>query len=610
VLEAMGRSASAAETAKYASTGVDYAEVFDTLAGLMPRFIGAWEAVAASNSDSTEALVEVCREGVRVRDLLQAVAPRRPWVLAALKARTASAGVVQVMRGFVRAFGARTMLEAQELASAAQQALDDLSPVMEEVADVLGRWAAVADSNDVTRLLTAMAADTFSTAAAADIVGLDTEGREAYRDITGRVSGVGTGPLLLMQRLWVKAMGDEAQFQEALAAADLVLQRHAAGFARALEDPTVVSELRNGWNLLADQLVASNAAIAAAANDRQTVRAVLSLVHTLFEGPGRRFAGLFLDLLGKGKFETHLSADGAGVIHMADQDRHLRTLFYGLHKPLRIAYAHQSFNMVDDLLMLRDRSGQETNVSADELLDHLLAAQECLAAVGVALHVAASENGVELTAMDYLSALGLAPGDVLAACLHLSGAVAVNVDLQGSVAKVACTAPALALGQVGLMCALLADCQVVQVHLTRPAGAPDQVWMLDLAAFHRHAPLPEGIEKEIRFVDAISRAVLNGAPAMSTDAVRHWVAVRAMQVCPDGYPSALPALRSLMDFARARGDDPMATALRDVMRYVRLCGTGAAGEADTRAVDGLMAFVLPSPPELPFTASSGDVAAA
>ncbi len=105
-------------------------------------------------------------------------------------------------------------------------------------------------------------------------------------------------------------------------------------------------------------------------------------------------------------------------------------------------------------------------------------------------------------------------------------------------------------------------------------------------------------------------SLINGAKAMSDNAVRHWIAVRALQVCTDGYPSALPALRSQMNFARARDDDPMATALRDVMRYVRLCGTGSADEADTSAVDGLLAFVLSSPPELPFTASSDEVVAA
>jgi len=37
-----------------------------------------------------------------------------------------------------------------------------------------------------------------------------------------------------------------------------------------------------------------------------------------------------------------------------------------------------------------------------------------------------------------------------------------------------------------------------------------------------------------------------------------------------------------MNLVRARGHDSMVTALREVMRYVLLCGTGAAGEAGSR----------------------------
>lgn len=572
----------------------------ERIASILPRFFAGLEAAGRTTTDDVGDLVEVCEEVVAIREQLRASPPMRPWILTARTVSTAVDQLLQVMWKFVSALGARTPIEAQRKAEDAQRTLDNSLPAITELGRLLGRWSEVSDAVDMSNLLAATANDVFVELEADGLVELDTAGRQEYARVTGREPAVGTGAILLTSKLSISVLGDEDRFNKAIARADSLLQSGRQAFQDALSRPEVLRELRNAWMQMADQFAAANGAAADAVNQRQTIRSTLAAVHALFEGPGRRFGLLFLELVGKGAFEAGLTEDGAGRLALIQQDRRLRHIFYGFDKGLRIAHAHQTFLIEGGNLVLREQGGQERSVSAGQLLDHLLAGLESLTAVGSALLVAANEIGVELVGLDYVDALGLSNQDVAGMLLGFAGATDVCLLESDAGPVVELTCPELRLGHIAVLEQLFPAVSRVRVSVRRSDRSDREDWSVDLSLLRAYRVVDDGLGKEIAFIEAMARMTRDGEPAMTDAMIRHWIAGQAFVAAGNGYPAGMRDLRLLLGMTGEHAWPDLATAVRQVMRYLRVAATEGLA-ADLSDITALQPFILSEPPELPFS---------
>lgn len=565
---------------------IDYPRLFADVADLTPRFFRELQGMAERENDDATAMVRVCRDAMGLSAMLRERMPRRPWVLTADTAATATASLLRVMREFLRAFGARTPLEAQRLAAAAQEQLDAVVGPVSEFNNLHDRWELISEADDVAEWLSFSLRDAGEEAGTANIAELDAVGRRAYADITGRTPVHGVGVALVMQQLNAKLMGDESKFNGALRAADQVIERNRERFEQILQRPEVVAEMRTGMLQLGDQVAEMNAVVAATANERQTVRAVVALMHTMFEGPGRRFAGLFLEVVGKGRFESRLAEDGAGTVHTAQEDRRLKHVFYGLNRALRIAHAHQSYVIHDDYLMLRHRDpgGQGerfTRLPLAQVLDHFLAGAECLNALSLAVQAAALEVDVELVGPEVLEAMGAGPEAVMAFMLADYGYENVVVDDREAYPQLGLVGSSLSTYAVATITRTFPDCDVVSIDLERPEGT--QHWTVNAKAYRLNAAMDEGIEKEMNLQEVLSSVTLDGTRLWDAQAVQTWVAGRACealqaQSLSDAYPTVMREMRALVRFSVAHGFDELAAALKGIMGFLRHQTEGAVGD--------------------------------
>lgn len=582
----------------------DHLAQFAVLAALPSNFLEALEALDRPGQGSVDDLVQAC---VAIGGAAQSAAamPRlRPWIRTDHVAKSSASAMVEMARLFLEAFSAPTPIVAQQSARAAQASLDEVTLLVAELNSLRTRWERIDDADAVGDWITEALADAGEVRGITDFVSLDAAGRDLYRDVAGRNPGDGAGLGLLVSDVFSQYVGDEVAFHQAIAAADQFLVRHDAAFVSALSRPIVVDELRNGFLLMADQAQLTNAAIAAALNDRQAVRAAVDLLHTVFEGPGRRMVALLLDLDSTVRFEETLPADGASTIQKARERADLMAVTYGFDAALRIAKAHQSYEIHADHLALRmrqrgTREGQVVRITLDELLDRVLASVECLNAVALAIQVRALEHDVDLVGSEALAALGLGPSQLGAALLKSSG-----YESEFSGGHVRLIGPKLTASAVTLIALSLPDELVTTIDLTTPTGRIH--YELNVGMVRESSAMEEGLSKEIHFQRLLSHVKIDGALAWPASSMERWVVGRAMQTLQGRdalraeFGAIMRELRQLVNFSHSE-HLAVAEEVRALMRYLRLTYEGRQFELDHHVFDRLAAY-LPDedPADLPF----------
>jgi hypothetical protein len=566
---------------------------------LVPEFMQALTAATEEGaSGEATGLTRACEAAATLRQQLLEHVPRRPWKLVGSSAEIVANGLVDFMRTYLEAISAHTPVEAQTLASRAQKLLDDLGASTEELGNLLERWLQVAETSDLGEMLARNAVDAFASTPATGLLGLDQYGAARYESITGRTPTTGVGLTLLQYDLWSRVVGDQDVFQRTLRHADGVLASRRVALARAWARPTVVEELRNGWQQLGDQVIATQAIVAAAANERVAVRSVVQLIHTLLEGPGRRFAALLLEAVGKQEFERHLTRDGARAVRLVEADPKLAGLLAGLNESMRHAYAHLSFETHDDGIMVRHQSGATEFVGVDGLLDHLLAAEECVAAVGLALQAVALEAGIDLSGQKVLDSFGLHADDVIVMVISLAGAEDIRIDRSSSIPVVEMTVVSVTAGLVGGLASFFANESTLSLRVRSPHDDEVHEWEFCPSDLRAYLLIPEGLTREVAFVDAMSRVRCDGQPALDDAGLQHWIIGRACTETQAPIPKAQRSLRALVNFAQSRGFDELTSVLKGLMRFVRVKDSDLARLDDTKVGSELRRFVLDPPPRM------------
>lgn len=588
-------TALAAEAGSAVNRPLEHLDHFLALAQLPSQFLGAMQSLANAGQGNPDDLVEVCTTAGQLARRLSSTSRRRPWIRTDDVAQSAAQALVDMMRKFLDAFAAPTPVLAQSHAVTAQQAMNLAVVQVGELDRLRQRWESIEVAGDVGDWMEEVLADAADARGIRGLVDLDLAGRELYREITGRMPGEGAGLALLMSDLFAQYVGDENAFKAAVAAADQFLTPIAPRMVEAVARPVVADEMRNGFLQLADQIQLTNAALATALNDRQSVRSVLDLMHTVFEGPARRMVALLLDLSGVGRFEEYLPADGAQTIRVARDHPELGQTVYGFDAALRIAQAHQSYEFKEDHLVLRMRKkgapeGQTIRVSLDDLLDHALASIECVNALALVIQVHASEVGLDLMGADTLAALGVGPPQYGAALLRAAGYDQIEFD--GS--RVTLSGPQLT-GEAAIAISLaLPDDQVAWVSLETDGQATE--YEIDVALMRELSSIPEGFDKEIHMQRTLTRVLVNGERSWPAPSMQRWVVGRALMIVQskrslrDDFAPTMREMRQLLSFATEQSL-PVAEEIRGLMRYLRLSNEGRISELDSSVFDRLGGFV-------------------
>lgn len=574
-------------------------ESFDKLAESTGPFLRALQRFTSAKNDTGDEVIAACDEVAALRDQLAQAPTLRPWLLARNEAARVADGLTRTLGTFVLATSAPTPEQAKALSVQAQRELDELGEIGGRVGDLFERWDTVSDGGTVADFLEATASDMYITLGAGTLEDIDAAASAELANILDRQPSAGQGIVFMHHDLWVTVLGDREKFHEAIANFDRLVARHSSTFDRLLSRPGVVNELQEGVLQLADQVQQTMVTIERATSDRQQLRAVVQLMHAMFEGPGRRFAGAALELVGKGIFENLLDDDGAHVVALTQQDRHTRKSFYGFEKSFRVAYAHQNYTRTSTGIRVSRRGKPDDVWTDDEVLDSLIAAMECTVALALVLSMRALDRGVVLEPPAALEALGLDDTSMLIMALSWVGCTDISVEA-GDEPTIQFTADHLTTIMRVLISRTFPDAARARVEVTSTAGAPD-VWDLDLAGFRKMAAATDEVTKQAHLVTALWKSMKNEQPVYPKEVLVHWAAGRTTAMLRIEEPDATTALRELTQlvrFARAIEEPELEHAIRKVKAFYRLALAGDLDEAARSGVQDINRFILENPPDL------------
>lgn len=579
--------------------GISVPESFEKLADSTGPFLQALQHFTSSQSDAGDDVVAACKDVAALRDQLAQAPALRPWLFARREAAKVAVGLARTLSTYVLATSAPTPEQAKALSVQAQRELDELGEVGGRVGDLFERWNAVSEGGTVAAFLEATASDLYITLGAGTLEDIDAAASVELAKILGRQPNAGHGLAFMHHDLWVTVLGDREKFHEAIANLDCLIERHSTKFDNLLSRASVVHELQEGVLQLADQVHQTMMTIERATSDRQQVRAAVQLMHTMFEGPGRRFAAAALELVGKGAFEDLLDEDGAHVVELTQQDRHTRKSFYGFEKSFRVAYAHQNYTRTSAGIKVSRRGKPDDVWTEDEVLDCLIAAMECTVALALALSMRAQDRQVTLEPPAALEALGLDDTSMLAMALSWVGCTDIGVAA-GEVPSVRFTADRLTTIMRVLISRSFPDARRAQVAVNTAAGQLD-VWDLDLAGLRAVAAATDEVTEQAHLVTAMWRSTKNDQPVFPKEVIVHWAAGRTSALLQSEKPEAAFALRELaqlVKFAQAIDEPGLEQAIRRVKAFHRLALAGALDDAARSGVQDINRFILDDPPDL------------
>lgn len=574
-------------------------ESFDKLAGATGPCLRALQRFTSSKTETGDDVVAACNEVAALRDQLAQAPTLRPWLFARNEAARVASGLTRTLSTFVLATSAPTPGQAKALNVQAQRELDELGEISGRVGDLFERWNAVSVGGSVAEFLEATASDLYITLGAGTLEDIDAAASVELARVLGRQPSPGQGLMFMLHNLWVTVLGNQEKFHEAITNFDRLFERHSIRFDSLLSRPDVVDELQEGILQLADQIQQTMITIERASSERQYVRAVIQLMHAMFEGPGRRFAGVALELVGKGTFESLLDEDGAHVVGLTQQDRHTRTSFYGFEKSFRVAYAHQNYTRTSTGITVSRRGKPDDVWTDDEVLDTLIAAMECTVALALVLSMRAQDRGIALEPPAALEALGLDDTSMLTMALSWIGCTAIGVEA-GDEPTVQFTADRLTTAMRALISRTFPDALRAQVEVTSTAGALD-VWDLDLAGFREMAAATDEVTEQALLVTALWHSTKNEQPVLPKEVLVHWAAGRTTALLQIEEPEATIAFRELTQlvrFARAIEEPELEDAIRKVKAFHRLALARDLDDAARSGAQDINRFILDDPPDL------------
>jgi hypothetical protein len=530
-------------------------------------------------SDLTEGKADVGLESAMKRlaqiKASSATARRlRPWLQLW---RTHDALVVELesaARSYLKAFAAETPLAAQKAAQQAQGAFDRAAGRLATFSDLRERQQSVEAAETAEEAAAILVGQTFLSTGANNVLEFDAVGKALYRRITGSDDvPSGMGVTIQISVAQVLPLIDEDNFWKVVSDTWTFLDKHRAKFADALKSPNWLEDFRVATLRTHDVASVYGSALSSAERGRHAARAMLDFIHALVEGSAKRhLATLLACVLRKRTYESLRNEDAGGMLNSASQQS-LTHLLGGIDRTIRIAKAHEDWDVSGDSVTLRTRDSTLT-MDLEELADRMLTALESVVAIQLAITIAAGQEGVGLEQLHPLDDLDVEWEAAVALALAFAGWINVEARQEGDAAEVRATVPRAELDKEPLQVVTMAvphiPDELIHARFVLDVGSgQSRVIEGPLMPIRGWAAEQEGLQKNVLFWEAARRWTIDRVARLSRDQVRKCVANAASQSLGGSLGETMARLRILRDMATRVGDQKLAEVVKSLMGSVR-----------------------------------------
>lgn len=421
-----------------------FSEAFRGLGNAWPAFLDALAAAASDPRDTAHQrrLQDAARRLAALQARVDATPRLRPWLMIRRTAQRATVLIIEAARALLDAVAADTPLLLEQAQQRGQQAQDAARAALEDFSERLDRWWRIEEAGDPGEVLATLAAEAYRVASAEDLIALERAGAGDYRRLVGNRGEdcpPGMGLTLRLLTVYSEFALDEERFWNVARRAYATLQARPDRFATLITSAHLLDDLHDGAARGHDAILEAQTLLDAARNDRQAVKALLTLALDLLEGPGKRYIAALLAVTRKREEYARLRDIDAGALLIQAEQAGLSELLDGLDAALRGARAHHGFRVDDDGAVVltgrgsrqratrdaRDRDSDEgrggERVPIATLVDRVLAGSETVLALDFALSCAAAQAGVTVHDPATLHRLGLTDDEIALAVLSLLG---------------------------------------------------------------------------------------------------------------------------------------------------------------------------------------------
>jgi hypothetical protein len=529
--------------------------------------------MAASGDADTEPTLINAIDGFRqLESDVAAAPPLRPWIDLWAAVNDVLFRLKSIVRHYLLAAAADTPLEAQHESQAAQRELDEAAEPASELWNRMEAWSRVEAAATLEEAIGALAENAFGRSQARNLLEFDRAGYLVYERVSeekAAVQGLGVGLNIIAEQ--ARGPFDEPRVWRVASETYSLLTGNPDWLATLVTDVVWKSDLKSGLEKLWDAGCIQAAVIAALRHDRQTVRAMLSVVQDLVESTGKRYVATIMAAFKAAAYARYRDQSAGSLLISAEQ-MGLGSLILGLDRSARVASAHDEFALDGDEVVLMDRGVEVDRLSVEGLVDRVLAGVETTLALGLGILCAAIHGGIESSQLlPDLETLGVQPEEAIAWLLSSSGWREVHVGIEDGVVTASGTGNEriLTMAHVAAMIPLVPDeCVEVVVASHTPSGLQELRGPLE--AFRVFQAAEDELERQAHHVELLRTWARNGTVLIDETQARKILAVLSLEsLIPGEERESLLRLRMLRGSARTLGDEELYDALTRLVGGLR-----------------------------------------
>jgi hypothetical protein len=496
----------------------------------------------------------------------------RPWLQLWSAHDSVLNAIESVARSFLEGFAAETPLVAQQAARQAQAALDSATETLTVFNELQERHKRVEAAESVEDAVVILVGQTFASTGADNIVGFDAAGSAIYERITG--SGdcpAGMGIAIQLAAAQVMPLIDQDNFLRVVSDTWTFLDSRRLRFSEALSSPNWIGDFKHAVTRTHDVASFYGPILSHVDNPGHAARGMLDFIHALVEGAaGRHLSTLLSCVLRKQTYERLRGEDVGGMLNTASQQS-LMHLLGGIDRTLRIAKAHEDWDIDGELVTMRSRDSTLT-MDIEELTDKMLTALESVVALQLAITIAAGQEGVGLEELHPLGSNQIGWESTVALCLAFGGWTDVKAHEEEGAAYVRVSLAQLPKEPLQIVAMAVSHIPIKYEHARFELEvSSSQSWIIEgpLAPLRGWSEEEEGLQKDVLFWETAHLWTVDGSPRLSRGQVRKCVAQAASKSIESPFGEAIRRLRILREMALKIDDFELAEVLKSLMGSVR-----------------------------------------
>jgi hypothetical protein len=349
------------------------------------------------------------------------------------------------------------------------------------------------------------------------------------------------------------------------------LTRNPLGLTAVVSSPSWRSDITDAAQHAFDASVAHHAVAAVASRDRDHVRAALTLLQDVLEGPAKRHLATLVSVVQRADYEVVRNYDAGAIVQRAAQ-LSLDDVTAGLDGGLRNARAHEDYRVEGDRVVITHRGTPVRELSFDEFADAVLLAIESALAVQLAVVCAAATVGIDPVVFDALQVDELPPEKRIEIMASLIGLDDPQVERSGATVTIRCESET---HEVSLKDAVMlsshVDSDAESLVLRVRRGGGEAVLTGPLEPLHRFRTTSDEDEfdKQAAFIESSLSWTLDDRPLLTVQHRNKWVAMELARVLSAHPTARARVLRGLQSFARRLGDADLEARVRKVSAVIR-----------------------------------------